>query len=193
VREALSVAVGASKAAAGYAPALGCGSPSLREGYPALLDRMARRETRCATCGRSAQTVPASQITKRALRARGHALCAARRRISRADAHPTTALPVSPRFWSPNTTSVSARWAVPGRGDFWGAEHRSSALGARTRALRDLTRRDCLSGATAGRAASFAARARCEKRRGVGAKRRPPQHEPLPGTARRAAHNLRTH
>src|SRR5512138_3954734 len=71
------------KAAAGYAPALGCGSPSLREGFPALLDRMARRETRCATCGRSAQTVPASQMLKRALRARGHALCAARRRISR--------------------------------------------------------------------------------------------------------------
>ena len=92
---------------------------------------------------------------------------------------------------SSNTTSVAERWAVPGGGDFWGAEHCSSALGARTRALHDLTRRDCLSATTEGSEASFAARAHCEKRRGVGAKRRPPQHEPLPGTARRTARNLR--
>src|SRR4249920_2823748 len=71
------------KAAGGYAPALECGSPPLRCGFPALLDLMARRETRSAPCGRCTRTVSASQNTKRALRARGHELCAARRRICR--------------------------------------------------------------------------------------------------------------
>ena len=77
------------KAAGGYAPALECGSPSLREGFPAVLDLMARRETRFAPFGRCAQTVSASQSTKRALRARGHELCAARRRICRCRRTPT--------------------------------------------------------------------------------------------------------
>ena len=46
----------AGKAAGGYAPALGCGSPSLREGFPAVRSLMARRETRFTPCGRCAQT-----------------------------------------------------------------------------------------------------------------------------------------
>src|SRR5262245_359691 len=65
------LAVERGKAGGGYAPALECGSPSLREGFPALLDRMARRETRFTPCGRSAQTVSASQMHEaRAARAR---------------------------------------------------------------------------------------------------------------------------
>jgi hypothetical protein len=56
------------------------------------------------------------------------------------------------------------------------------------RALPFLTRRDCSSATNAVSAASFAARPRREHRSGVGAKHRPPQYEPLPGTARRAAH-----
>ena len=55
------------------------------------------------------------------------------------------------------------------------------------RMLPHLTRRDCLSGANAVSEASFSARPRCEHRSGVGAKRRPVQCEPAPGTARRAA------
>ena len=81
--------------------------------------------------------------------------------------------------------TVAARQAVPGRGDFWGDEERSPEVGA-LRALQHLTRRVCLSeaerserselcGATSGRAPQ------CSRRT-----RRPPQHEPLPGTACRA-------
>ena len=59
-------------------------------------------------------------------------------------------------------------------------------VGARS-ALRQLTRRDCSNGANAVSAVSFAARPRTEHRSGVGAQRRPPQHEPPPGTACREA------
>src|SRR5688572_3650801 len=48
---------------------------ALRADSLPLLDRMARVETRSAHCVRCARTVDASQILKRALRARGHALC----------------------------------------------------------------------------------------------------------------------
>ena len=60
-----------------------------------------------------------------------------------------------------------------------------------TRALRALTRRDCLSAANAVSVASFAARPQTEQHSGVGLQGRPPQYEPLPGSARRAAHMLR--
>ena len=46
---------------------------------PALLGPAARGKTRCASCARSAQTIAASQFTKRA-GARGRGPCAARRR-----------------------------------------------------------------------------------------------------------------
>jgi len=49
----------------------------------------------------------------------------------RAVACPPTALPTPPWHASSNTTSATARWAVPGGGDLWGGEHRSSALGTR--------------------------------------------------------------
>src|SRR6185295_12559443 len=77
------------KAAGGYAPALECGSPARCAGFPALLDLMARRETRYAHFVRFAQTVATRMSTKRALRARGHELCAARRRICRCRHTPT--------------------------------------------------------------------------------------------------------
>ena len=50
-------------------------------------------------------------------------------------------------------------------------------------ALRGLTRRRCLSAVSEANVASSATRPRAEQRSGVGAQRRPPQHEPLPGAA----------
>ena len=84
---------------------------------------------------------------------------------------------------------VLERQAVPGGGDFWGDEKRRAGVGARS-ALRKLTRRICPSAASAANAASYAARPRTEHRSGVGAQRRPPQHEPPPGTACRDARNV---
>jgi len=59
---------------------------------------------------------------------------------------------------------------------------RSAAPGsARVSALRGLTCRGCLNAATAGSVVSSAARPWREHRSGVGAQRRPPQHEPPRG------------
>jgi hypothetical protein len=91
-------------------------------------------------------------------------------------------------------------WPVQWTGRAWRAAGppgparpaRRAPESARAARFVHLTRRDCLSGTTAGSEASFAARPRREHRSGVGAKRRPPQHEPLPGTARRDALKPRT-
>jgi len=75
-----------------------------------------------------------------------------------------------------------------------GAEKRSPPGRARS-ALRRLTRRPCLSGATEGSAASWAAGQEGEHRRGVGAKRRPPPPRapagPLPALARGTSNTRR--
>jgi hypothetical protein len=91
-------------------------------------------------------------------------------------------------FVAPHATTGSARQAVPGGRDFWGAEERR-ALGRARSAHRLLTRRDCSSAANAVSVASFATGHEPEYRRGVGAKRRPPQHERSSGTACGAALN----
>ena len=88
-----------------------------------------------------------------------------------------------------NTQAGGSRQAVPGRGDFCGDEKRRPAVGARS-ALRRLTRRSCSNAANAVRAVSSATRPRAEHRSAVGAQRRPPQHEPLAGSACRAAPTL---
>ena len=91
---------------------------------------MARRETRFTPFGRSAQTVPASQRLKRALRARGHALCAARRRRCRCRRTPDHGFASSTEVFVDEDLSGAARWAVPGGGDLWGGEKRSDARGS---------------------------------------------------------------
>ena len=53
----------------------------------------------------------------------------------------------SPGGIGSNTPAGPARRAAPGRGDFCGDEQRSTGVGARTRALRGLTCRICLSAA----------------------------------------------
>jgi len=66
------------------------------------------------------------------------------------------------------STTVAARQAVPGRGDFWSDEQRRAGVGARS-ALRCLTRRGCSSAANAVSVASSAARPRTEQRSAVDA------------------------
>jgi len=78
------------------------------------------------------------------------------------------------------------RQVAPGGGDFCGDEERRAEVGARS-ALRELTRGGCLNAANAVSEVSSAARPRTEHRSAVGAKRRPPQHEPAPGAACRDA------
>ncbi len=75
-----------------------------------------------------------------------------------------------------------ARQAVPDGRDLRGDEKRSSGVGARS-ALRGLTRRSCLSAVSEANEASSAPRLRSEHRSEVGAKRRPPGHEPPAGIA----------
>ena len=71
-----------------------------------------------------------------------------------------------------------------------GATSSAGPGSARASAHPNLTRRVCLSVVSAANAASLAARPRTEQHSGVGAKRRPPQHEPPAGAACRAAPNV---
>ena len=168
------------KAAGGCAPALGCGSPSLREGFPAVLSLMARRETRFTPFGRCAQTVSASQMTKRAARA-AMSLPLLGAAYVAADAHPPTALPNHRAVCRRAPRAMQRGGRYPGWA-IYGAARSAAARSARAqRALQLLTRRDCLSAANAVSEASFSARPCCEHRSGVGAQRRPPHHEPAAG------------
>ncbi len=143
-----------------------------------------RRRTRFVRCAHYAQTTATSQLTIRASRgATSPVLLGAPE--ARRDL-PERAFADTLVLLAGKGTRGSARRAVPGGGDFCGDEKRRPGVGARS-ALRQLTRRSCLSGVSAANAVSSATRPRGEHRSGVGAQRRPPQHEPLPGTACRAA------
>ena len=86
----------------------------------------------------------------------------------------------------PNNQTVKARQAVPGGGDFWGFDPRRTGVGARQRASKTDSPR-LFERSERSERSEFAARPQAEQHSGVGAKRRPPQHEPPPGTACRAA------
>ena len=96
-------------------------------------------------------------------------------------------------FWlsgpgPPNTEDPASRQAVPGGGDFWGAEERSPGVGARS-ALRCHSGRGCPSAESAANAASSAARPLGEYRRAVDAfsgDRPSMSHRQVPPGARRA-------
>ena len=130
-----------------------------------------------------------SQSTRRAARA-GHKACAPRR--------PAGALPPARARLCGNSRGGlrledQLRWpsrqVVPSRGDLWGGEEHRSGVGAHS-AQRRLTRRTCSSAVSAANAASCAARPQAEHRSAVGAQRRPPHHESLPGAACRDAQTL---
>ena len=89
-----------------------------------------------------------------------------------------------------NAREESLRQAVPAGGDLWSDEDRRLGVGARS-ALRDLTRRSCLSATNEVSEASSATRPLAENHSAVGATRRPRKHEPLAGTAWRDAEALR--
>ena len=162
--------------------------PPLRCGFLAVLGLVARRETRYAHCVRCARTISASQMLKRALRARGHESCAPQRRPM---SLPTHTRPRLCRHHSAPRQTARAlqrggRYPV---GAIYGAASSAGLRAARAARFVHLTRRDCSSATTEGSEASFSARPQTEQHSGVGAQRRPPHHEPLPGTACRAARN----
>jgi hypothetical protein len=177
-----------------------------------MLGLMARRRTHCAPFGRCVRTASTSQKTKRAARAATSPGLAGRAgpggpAVRKAQAVPRTACVPAHLLGT-----SEARLHLPGRafaepavargprrpgGGLRGRRcprgaisvaTRSAAPGsARVSALRELTCRSCSNAATAGRGVSSAARPWCEHRSGVGAQRRPPQHEPPAGSACRDA------
>jgi hypothetical protein len=91
------------------------------------------------------------------------------------------------------STALGLRGRRCPAGAIWVATSSTGPGSARAqRALPPLTRRGCLNGAHAVSAVSSAARPRTEQRSAVGAQRRPPPHEPAPGSACRDALNRRT-
>ena len=178
------VGVGRGKGPSGQPGALRwsglrCAQTALRCSHP-----RPRRRTHCVRFAHSVQTAATSQMTIRASRgATGAALLGAPEARS---SLPGRAFAGVLGLFVARNTSATARQAVPGGGDFCGGEERRTSVGARS-ALRRLNRRSCLSGESAANAASSATRLKTEHRSGVGAQRRPPQHEPPAGTACRAA------
>jgi hypothetical protein len=81
---------------------------------------------------------------------------------------------------------VEARQALPAGGDFCGGEQRSLEVGARS-AHQRLNSPRLFERSERSERSEFGARLQGEHHSGVGAKRRPPQHEPLAGSACRAA------
>jgi len=184
---------------------------ALRADSPALLDRMARVETRSAHCVRCARTIDASQMLKRALRARGHALCGAQRRTMSLPTHTRPRLCRHHRGihrCAPRASQRGGRypgWATCGaarsaRGQ--GGEPGRARVPADSCSPGEPARHAgrAVGPARAGPARSHEAAARerrlraasqpplsSEHRSEVGAQRRPRQQEPTPDTARRAA------
>ena len=138
----------------------------------AMLGPGSRRETRFVHFVHCARTVATSQITKRAARADpGPALLAAPhfapggQRLARGSACGTRSSACHRRFSKGGSGQAGARLG--------GAEHRSARGGARS-ALRDLTRRSCPNAVSEANEVSSAPCRGREKRRAVGAQRRPP-------------------
>jgi len=144
-----------------------------------------RRRTHYAPCGRCVRTASTSQKTMRAARAATSPVLLgtseARLRLpGRAFAEPAVAC-------GTRRTSGGLRGRRCPRGAISVATRSAAPGSARASALRGLTCRGCSNAATAGRAVSSAARPWREHRSGVGAQRRPPQHEPPVGSACRDA------
>jgi hypothetical protein len=117
-------------------------------------------------------------------RARPRALCSSAPHMSLPTTHPR--LCQHHRALRRQTPRALQRGGYPG----WaicGAVRSAAPGSARVARFVHLTRRDCPSAKNEVSEASFAARPRRGHRSAVGAFGRPPQHEPTPGTARRAA------
>ena len=159
---------------------------ALRTDCPAILGLVARRRTRFVHFVRCAQTVATSQSTIRAARAAtSPAILGAPEALRSLSGR---AFAVKRGVLLTRTTLVASRQALHGRGDLCGGEERKPSVGARS-ALRELTRRSCLSAVSAANEASSATRLKAEHHSAAGAQRRPPHHESLAGGACRDAPN----
>jgi len=160
---------------------------ALRADCTALLGSGSRRRTHYASFARSVQTTAASQTTKRASRADPEPALLVAPEIAPAR-YPLPRVPPLSFAWEDNESLGGSAKARAGSRRRASAQPRSAGLVARARsALRYLTRRGCLNGAHEVSVVSSAARPWTEHRSAVAAQRRPPQHEPLPGTACRDA------
>ena len=147
-----------------------------------------RRRTHFAHCVRYVQTSATSQFTNRAARdAMSPVLLSAVEALRGLSGR---AFAKRRLVFSTRREVGTARRAVPAGGDLCGGEERRASVGARS-ALRQLTRRRCLSGESAANAASSATRMKTEHHSAVGATRRLPQDEPPAGTACRAPRKTR--
>ncbi len=160
---------------------------ALRADCPAILGLVARRRTRFAHFVRCAQTTATSQSTMRAARAAtSPAILGAPEALRDLSGRAFAVNRGVLLAWATRAASVAWRQALPGRGDLCGGEERRPSVGARS-ALRELTRRSCLSAVSAANEASSATRLKAEHHSAAGAQRRPPQHEPVAGSACRDA------
>jgi hypothetical protein len=161
---------------------------SLRSDCLAVLGRVARRRTHFAHFARCVQTGGDKSVHK--------ARCARGPRALRSSA-------LQRRCAACPGTPLQTQWGCScDRGRcLSGRRHPARAISvamrsagprsARVSALRQLTRGGCLNAVSEANEVSSAARPRNEHRSAVGAKRRPPQHEPTPGAACRDAPTLR--
>src|SRR5512132_3498570 len=113
-------------------------------------------------------------------------------RCSPAPMRPVRALPPSPGTRGVSraleyTLLVPARLRAGGHGSEWAAPSSAGRAAARASALRELTRGNCLSVASAARAASFAAGRGTEQRRGEPGRARVPANSCPPGEPVRLA------
>ena len=188
-------------AAGGTRPGIGVRWSSLRSDCAAMLAPGSRRITRYARFALCARTDAASQSTKRAGARRPRSWpcrprwawrpsrsqgtsgppdrlcpCSPSRHLSTHPGRaPPAALPPTAAF-EPNTASGAGKGACgQAAARMGGAEHRRARGRARIRALRRPTRRVCSSAESAANGASYATGHEAEKRRGVGAQRRPPR------------------
>jgi len=188
----------------------------LRVDCPALLGRVACRQTHCAHFVRCVQTNGDKSVVD-ARCARGHTPCDARR--LRGAAQPARARLCSHRgVFSANSNTRGLRGRCCPAGAIWVATsrrartetvqwtvsawraagplarrglHRPGPGSARAqRAPQQLTRRGCSSAANEVSVASSAARPRTEQRSEVGAQHRPPPYEPPAGSACRDARTM---
>ncbi len=140
-----------------------------------------RRGTHSVRYARSVQTTATSQTTMRAARAATSPVLLGASEARRRLPEPAFAEPVV--VFVTQATDGGGRGRRCPLGAMSGATRSTAPGSARASALRRLTCRSCLNGATAGRAVSSAARPWREHRSAVGLQGRPPQHEPPAGSA----------
>jgi hypothetical protein len=188
---------------------VGCGArrkrSPLRSDSPPMLGLPARGRTRYVCFAHCTQTAATSQMTKRAARAaESPALLGASHAPRNPPGHAFVAHMVARQGKDEHSDAHLAAVSLPSRrtaGGGRGGWHPGSAISGAVssagtgsahakRVLRQLTRRHCLSTVSEANGASLPTRPRAEQRSEVGAKRRPPPHEPTPGATRRDPRRL---